>query len=82
MDRDPGEFLKGKPVADLSDEEFDTYMARFPPAPGIRHVDDQDDDGDAAAGPVYGHDLVSRWLRTAGRADWKPFKDWLADQDG
>ncbi|HEX8389637.1 MAG TPA: hypothetical protein VF636_11500 [Sphingomonas sp.] len=81
MDRDPGEFLNGKAVADLSDEEFDSYMMRFPPAPGIVHVDDDAED-DVSTGRVFEHALVSRWLRTAGRPDWRPFKDWLADQDG
>ena len=72
----------------MSDEEFDTWMATIPPAPGILHVDDEDPEGDARAladveaGRLHDHAVVSRWLLTWGQPDRKPFKDWLADQDG
>ena len=91
MDRDPGEFLAQhppKPVADMSDTELDAWMATIPPPPGIRDIDDPDTEdyeramADLAAGRVYPHALVSRWLKTWGQPDRKPFKEWLADQDG
>jgi len=76
-----------KPVAEMSDEEFDAWMATLPPAPGIRHIDDGDDEDDARAladleeGRVQSHAVVGKWLLTAGKPGWKPFKDWLANQD-
>ena len=79
-----------KPVAEMSEDEFDAWMSALPPAPGIRHVDDLDADAeddalaleDLAASRCYDHAIVGRWLLTAGEADWKPFGEWLADQDG
>lgn len=32
---------------------------------------------DLAAGRCYDHETVSRWLRTWGTPDRKPFKEWL-----
>ncbi|HEX8554694.1 MAG TPA: hypothetical protein VF695_08305, partial [Sphingomonas sp.] len=71
-----------------SDVEFDAWMSMLPPAPGIRHTDNDDSDmeahveSDAAAGRVYDHAIVSRWLRTAGEPNWRPFGEWIAAQDG
>lgn len=77
-----------KPVAEMSEDEFDAWMEALPPAPGIFHVDDDDPEEDArveadiAAGRVYPHAIVGEWLKTAGAPDWKPFKEWLATRDG
>ncbi len=77
-----------KPVAEMSDDEFDAYMATLPPAPGIRHVDDLEADAeddaralaDLAAGRVYPHAIVGEWLSTWGKPGRKPFKEWLAQR--
>ena len=91
MDRDPGDFPRftpDKPVAEMTDDEFDSYMACFPPCPGILHIDDEDPKGDAAveadiaAGRVYDHAIFGQWLLTWGKPGRKPFKEWLADQNG
>ncbi len=91
MDRDPGDFqsdLPRKPVADMSADEFDAWMSTLPPAPGIRHIDEDDAEDDARAladfeaGRFHDHAVVGQWLKTWGRPDHKPFKEWLADQDG
>jgi acyl-CoA synthetase (NDP forming) len=81
-----------KPVAEMSEDEFDAWMEALPPPPGIKHVDDDDEDADAeddasamadlAAGRCHDHAVVGQWLQTWGMPDWKPFKDWLAEQDG
>ena len=78
-----------KPAAEMSEDEFDAWMEALPPAPGIRHVDDGDDEeddaaalADLAAGRCYDHAIVGRWLLTAGEPDWKPFEEWLAEQGG
>lgn len=91
MDRDPGEFERRDappPVADMSEDELTAWLSTLPPAPGIRHVDDDDDEDDAramadfAAGRCHDHAVVGRWLKTWGQPDQKPFREWLADQDG
>ena len=91
MDRDPGEFDKrDSDTSSRSDEaaRIDALLSSLPPAPGIRHIDDIDAEQDAramadvAAGRCYPHEVVGRWLMTWGEPDQKPFKDWLAEQDG
>lgn len=32
---------------------------------------------DVAAGRVYSHEVVSRWLKTWGDDDFRPFDEWL-----
>ena len=72
-----------KPVADMSEDEFTEWLSALPPAPGIRHVDDGDDEDDAraeadiAAGRFYPHSVVARWLKTWGTPDRKSFDEWL-----
>ncbi len=91
MDRDPGEFERRDappPVADMSEDELTAWLDTLPPAPGIRHIDDPDTESeelafaDFEAGRFHEHAVVSRWLRTCGSAGYKPFKEWLAEQDG
>ena len=36
---------------------------------------------DAAAGRVYDHEIVGRWLKTWGTPDRKPFHEWLAQSE-
>ncbi len=77
-----------KSVAEMSADEFDAWMEALPPAPGIKHIDEDDPDGDAlieadiAAGRVYPHAIVAEWLTTWGKPGRKPFKEWLADRHG
>ncbi len=75
-----------KPIAEMPENELGAWMLSLPPAPGIRHIDDAEDDAraleDLAAGRVHDHAVVARWLLTAGDSDWKPFREWLAGQDG
>ena len=94
MDRDPGHFEhrnEGQLSFDeMSDSEFDAWLSSLPPAPGIKHVD-EDDDADEdfddieaaiADGRAFPHEVVAAWLKTWGQPEQKPFKDWLADQNG
>lgn len=37
---------------------------------------------DVEAGRTYSHAIVSEWLRTWTRPDYKPFFEWLAARDG
>lgn len=37
---------------------------------------------DFRAGRFYSHEFVSGWFKTFGKPDFKPFREWLADQDG
>lgn len=74
---------------DGTEAEQDAWFEALGPAPGIKHVDDQDDDDEfddieaaIASGRAYPHETVSKWLNTWGQPDQKPFKEWLADQDG
>lgn len=91
MEREPKDLERPSPaddVAGMDDAAFDAWMEALGPAPGIRHVDDDDPEGDAqaeadiAAGRVYPHEIVGKWLKTWGDSDYKPFKEWLADQSG
>lgn len=86
MDRDAGDLQPrhvATSVADMSDVEFDAYMATLPPCPGILHVDDDDPEEDArieadiAAGRFHPHEVVGRWLDTWGKPGRLPFKEWL-----
>jgi len=37
---------------------------------------------DASAGRIHSHAVVSGWLATFGDPDFKPFHEWLAEQNG
>lgn len=37
---------------------------------------------DAAAGRVHDHAVVGDWLKTWGKPDRKPFREWLAARNG
>ncbi len=89
MDREPGDFARDVPGAPNKGEDAtDRLLADLPPAPGIRHIDDDGPDdiaaalADVAAGRCYDHATVSRWLMTWGTPDRKPFREWFAAQDG
>ncbi|MES2336923.1 MAG: hypothetical protein V4537_02360 [Pseudomonadota bacterium] len=92
MDRDPGDFDKRDADASSDPDEdarIDALLASLPPAPGIKHIDDDDIErdiagalADVAAGRFYSHAVVSEWLMTWGETGQKSFKDWLADRDG
>lgn len=87
MDRDPGDIQNdatAKPVAEMSEDEFTAWLSALPPAPGIRHADEEDEEGDAqaladvAAGRVVPHEKVVEWLRTVGTPDHRPMpREWL-----
>lgn len=76
--------------ANGTEAERDAWLDALPPAPGIKHIDESDDDDDdfddieaaIAAGRAYPHEIVSEWLKTWGQPDQRPFKEWLADQNG
>ena len=74
--------------ADAADEEFDAWMEALPPCPGILYVDDDDEEGEAAAlaeleaeGGVP-HAIVAEWLKTWGKPGRLPFDDWFAARNG
>ena len=77
-----------KPAAGMSDEEFEARMAMIPPAPGLPSTDAEiaaalaRAEADIVAGRVYPHAVVAQWLLTWGQPGRKPFKEWLADQNG
>lgn len=81
-------YARSKPVAEMSDEEFDRWMETLPIPPGIRHVDDDDAESEARAladfeaGRYHDHAVVSQWFMTWGKPGYKPFEEWLAARDG
>ncbi len=90
MERSSGDFDRRDDEAhDGGEDELDRLTASLPPAPGIKHVDDDDDDEDfndieaaIASGRAFPHEVVGAWLKTWGQPGQKPFKEWLAAQDG
>lgn len=72
---------------DATDAEFDAWMERLLPAPGIRSIDDDNSAADAAsiaefkAGGGVPHEIVSEWLKTWGAEDYRPFWEWYAARD-
>ncbi|WP_380939714.1 hypothetical protein [Sphingomonas floccifaciens] len=88
MDREPGDFSRDvPPTSDEGEDAVDRLLAELPPAPGIKHIDEDTEDVDAraladvAAGRYYDHSVVSKWLMTWGETGQKPFREWLAEQN-
>ena len=90
MKQQPSTFRAEVPrlAADATDEEFDSSMEALPPCPGIRSIDGDEAEGDAAslaefeAGGGVPHEIVSAWLNTWGTPDRRPFWEWYASRDG
>jgi hypothetical protein len=47
------------------------------PDPETEAAADARADADWAAGRYYENDVVVRWLKTWGKPDFKPFREWL-----
>ena len=75
------------PPQDDSDEELSRFLMSMPPPPGIPTTDQEAEAAEAramedvAAGRVYSHSVISEWLHTWGKPEFKPFKEWIAGRD-
>ena len=76
-------FAPARPVAEMSEEEFDAWLVSLPPPPDLDLTAEEEEaelaraEEDIVQGRVYPHSVVSAWLETWGSADYKPFKEWL-----
>jgi len=74
--------------SDATDAAFDAWMEALPPCPGIRSIDEDDAEGEAAslaefeAGGGVPHAIVAEWLKTWGCEDSQSFREWYASRNG
>lgn len=47
------------------------------PDPAAEAAADARAEADWVAGRYHEHEVVARWLKTWGKADFKPFREWL-----
>ena len=72
----------------MSDEALDAYLMALPPCPGLPSTDEEIKAAEAraradfAAGRYYDHKVVGEWLKTWGKPDFVPFKEWIVIRNG